>query len=89
MKLILIIKGKLKVKMKLLGVFLVVLFVGVFMDQAEANKKKLQIGVKKKVENCDRRSKKGDTLHMHYTVSVFNLRSIMFWFMLCKGFDNR
>ena len=30
--------------------------------------KKLQIGVKKKVENCDRRSKAGDSLHMHYTV---------------------
>ncbi|XP_033647697.1 peptidyl-prolyl cis-trans isomerase FKBP2-like [Asterias rubens] len=29
--------------------------------------KKLQIGVKKKVENCDRRSKAGDSLHMHYT----------------------
>lgn len=29
--------------------------------------KKLQIGVKKRVENCSRRSKSGDTLHMHYT----------------------
>ncbi|KAK2560918.1 Peptidyl-prolyl cis-trans isomerase FKBP2 [Acropora cervicornis] len=29
--------------------------------------KKLQIGVKKKVENCAKRSKSGDTLHMHYT----------------------
>ncbi|CAF1149976.1 unnamed protein product [Rotaria sp. Silwood1] len=28
---------------------------------------KLQIGIKKKVENCDRKSKKGDRLHMHYT----------------------
>ena len=28
---------------------------------------KLQIGVKKRVEDCDVRSKKGDTLHMHYT----------------------
>jgi len=28
---------------------------------------KLQIGVKKKVADCDMRSKKGDTLHMHYT----------------------
>jgi FK506-binding protein 2 len=28
---------------------------------------KLQIGVKKRVENCEMRSKKGDSLHMHYT----------------------
>jgi len=31
------------------------------------NTKKLQIGVKKRVENCSKRSKSGDTLHMHYT----------------------
>ncbi|KAM7445019.1 FK506-binding protein 2A [Porites harrisoni] len=31
------------------------------------NTKKLQIGVKKRVENCATRSKSGDTLHMHYT----------------------
>ncbi|CAF4347148.1 unnamed protein product [Adineta steineri] len=28
---------------------------------------KLQIGIKKKVDNCERKSKKGDRLHMHYT----------------------
>ena len=54
--------------MKLLGFVALAIFVVVFVDQTEANKKKLQIGVKKKVENCQRRSKKGDTLHMHYTV---------------------
>ena len=31
--------------------------------------KKLQIGVKKRVENCDQRSRRGDVLSMHYTVS--------------------
>ena len=31
--------------------------------------KKLQIGVKKRVADCKTRSKSGDTLHMHYTVS--------------------
>jgi len=31
---------------------------------------KLQIGVKKRVEDCDRRSKKGDRLQMHYTGSL-------------------
>ncbi|MCL4129003.1 UNVERIFIED_CONTAM: hypothetical protein GTU68_063063 [Idotea baltica] len=29
--------------------------------------KKLQIGVKKRVENCTIRSRRGDLLHMHYT----------------------
>ncbi len=29
---------------------------------------KLQIGIKKKADSCDRKSKKGDRLHMHYTV---------------------
>ncbi|XP_066466375.1 peptidyl-prolyl cis-trans isomerase FKBP2-like [Tiliqua scincoides] len=30
-------------------------------------KQKLQIGVKKRVENCSLKSRKGDVLHMHYT----------------------
>lgn len=37
--------------------------------------KKLQIGVKKRIDNCNVRSKKGDFLHMHYSVcyvSKFN-----------------
>jgi len=33
---------------------------------------KLQIGVKKRVENCEMRSRKGDTLHMHYTGSLYS-----------------
>ncbi|XP_063297504.1 peptidyl-prolyl cis-trans isomerase FKBP2-like [Pelobates fuscus] len=35
--------------------------------QASEGRKKLQIGVKKRVENCPMKSRKGDTLHMHYT----------------------
>ncbi|KAE8607435.1 hypothetical protein XENTR_v10011186 [Xenopus tropicalis] len=34
---------------------------------ASEGRKKLQIGVKKRVENCLVKSRKGDTLHMHYT----------------------
>lgn len=39
-------------------------------EEKKDKKKKLQIGVKKRVdpENCPIKSKKGDTLHMHYTV---------------------
>lgn len=29
---------------------------------------KLQIGVKKRVENCTQKAKKGDLVHIHYTV---------------------
>ncbi|ETE57465.1 Peptidyl-prolyl cis-trans isomerase FKBP2 [Ophiophagus hannah] len=31
-------------------------------------KRKLQIGVKKRVDNCPIKSRKGDVLHMHYTI---------------------
>lgn len=32
-----------------------------------AEKKKLQIGIKKRVDNCSTKSRKGDVLNMHYT----------------------
>ncbi|KAJ9598839.1 hypothetical protein L9F63_026626 [Diploptera punctata] len=35
-------------------------------EKATNVKKKLQIGVKKRVDNCQLKSKKGDFLHMHY-----------------------
>lgn len=38
-------------------------------------KKKLQIGVKKRVDNCQVKSKKGDFLHMHYKVRANRLSS--------------
>ena len=41
-------------------------------EDKKEKKKKLQIGVKKRVdpELCTIKSTKGDTLHMHYTVST-------------------
>ena len=44
----------------------------VYVTAEEDKKKKLQIGVKKRIdpELCTIKSKKGDTLHMHYTVSL-------------------
>ena len=38
-------------------------------------KKKLQIGIKKRVDpdQCPIKSRKGDTLHMHYTVNQCHL----------------
>ena len=45
--------------------------VSVFTVDGESKQvNKLQIGVKKRVENCVTKSKKGDRLEMHYTVSI-------------------
>lgn len=32
--------------------------------------RKLQIGIKKRVEDCQRKSRRGDLLHIHYRVRV-------------------
>jgi len=45
-------------------------FVLVLSCIAEAQK--LQIGIKKRVENCTVKSKKGDLIHVHYTGSLEN-----------------
>lgn len=42
-------------------------------DQSAINGKKvtkLQIGIKKRVDDCQRRSSKGDLLHIHYRVFI-------------------
>lgn len=41
-----------------------------------AEKKKLQIGIKKRVDNCPIKSRKGDVLNMHYTVGI-----LQWWFL--------
>ena len=69
------------------------------LEVSVAEKKKLQIGVKKKIENCTKRSKKGDVLKMHYTVRFFFsslhryaililLPSQMFRILLTRLYDN-
>lgn len=42
-------------------------------DKEDKKVKKLQIGVKKRVdpENCKLKSRKGDVLHMHYTGTLY------------------
>ena len=40
----------------------------VALANKENKSKKLQIGIKKRVESCTIKSKRGDLLHMHYTV---------------------
>ncbi|VDN59028.1 unnamed protein product [Dracunculus medinensis] len=46
--------------------FLLLVFTVVLIYCEEKKVARLQIGVKKRVENCIRKSKKGDRLHMHY-----------------------
>lgn len=60
-----------------------------------AEKKKLQIGIKKRVDNCSIKSRKGDVLNMHYTVSVIllwpkcysppNISYLNCLFFMCRG----
>ena len=46
----------------------------------------LQIGVKKRPETCDMRSKKGDKLSMHYTVSTNRLQVVdVLCVLVCVG----
>jgi len=52
-----------------LGTFLLVALIHLSnaAEEKSAAKKKLQIGVKKRVENCEQKSRRGDLLSMHYT----------------------
>eukprot|EP00095_Tigriopus_kingsejongensis_P010641 maker-scaffold841_size89765-snap-gene-0.14 protein:Tk10641 transcript:maker-scaffold841_size89765-snap-gene-0.14-mRNA-1 annotation:"hypothetical protein CAPTEDRAFT_149447" len=50
-----------------IAIFLALAFEGSLADDS---KKRLQIGIKKRVENCSIKSRKGDTLKMHYTGSL-------------------
>ncbi|XP_056657509.1 peptidyl-prolyl cis-trans isomerase FKBP2 isoform X1 [Monodelphis domestica] len=43
------------------------LCLGVLPTRAGEGKRKLQIGVKKRVEHCPLKSRKGDVLHIHYS----------------------
>ena len=52
---------------------------GVGATEEKAAKKKLQIGVKKRVENCEQKSRRGDLLSMHYTVRVNTVIAMNFW----------
>lgn len=40
---------------------------------AGAEEKKLQIGIKKRPENCEQKTKAGDMLFMHYTGNYFTI----------------
>ena len=55
--------------MKLIGgLYLLLAISASLVASAEKSKvTKLQIGVKKRVENCEMKSRKGDKLSMHYT----------------------
>ena len=56
------------------------------VDHVSAGEKKLQIGVKKRIppEECKTKSKKGDKLEMHYTVSwCFRIRLVQSCVYIC------
>ncbi len=49
-------------KLIVIGVFLIAAIA--LANAEDTPKKSLQIGIKKRAENCNLKSKKGDTLHM-------------------------
>lgn len=51
--------------MKYIAITLSILVTVGFTIAAE----KLQIGIKKRVENCEIKAQKGDVVHIHYTVN--------------------
>lgn len=46
-------------------------------ESSPSLKKKLQIGVKKRIDNCTLKSKRGDTLFVNYVVGQFKLTVVM------------
>lgn len=52
--------------MKILAIISVVFLICAVCAEEKKSKKQLQIGIKKRVENCSKTSKKGDSLSMHY-----------------------
>lgn len=70
------------IMVKLQFILVLVLIAAIVGKEGKSNK--LQIGIKKRIENCTIKSKRGDLLHMHYTVrksyygSVIDL--VLKWF---------
>jgi peptidylprolyl isomerase/FK506-binding protein 2 len=59
----------------------IVVLVSICYCADEGDKKRLQIGIKKKVEDCTLKSKKGDYLSMYVTYfSYFNKHVLIFIF---------
>lgn len=50
------------------GYFIFLVALIAVIDYAGASEK-LKIGIKKRVENCTVKTRKGDLVHMHYTVN--------------------
>lgn len=52
----------------LLAVFVCIVLVSLCPEGSDGEAKKLQIGVKKRPEECPIKTKPGDKVHMHYKV---------------------
>ena len=55
-----------RITMRILNIALVLLLAASVV--CDSSKKKLQIGIKKRVDNCTLKSKRGDTLFVNYVV---------------------
>ena len=56
---------------------LVLVAVSLASDASSAKDGKLRIGVKKRPESCTTKSRKGDTLTMHYTVRTWHYVAVI------------
>lgn len=56
---------------KVFGTYVILSAMVMIMMLASVNcEAKLKIGVKKRIENCTAKTRKGDFVHMHYTVRL-------------------
>lgn len=65
--------------------------IGSVQSESKSQVKKLQICIKKRIDNCTVKSTKGDLLHMHYTVSNLAQNTLitqlfLFCFVECVPF---
>ncbi|KAF2885771.1 hypothetical protein ILUMI_20406 [Ignelater luminosus] len=58
--------------MNYLIILVIVFTISTFVESDNNSRKKLQIGIKKRIENCTTKTKKGDLLHMHYRGTLEN-----------------
>ena len=61
-------------RLTLLCLSFLIVTISAFQQKEPKAVKKLEVGIKKRVDNCTIKSRKGDTLHMLYRVSL-NLSS--------------
>lgn len=61
------------IRLRLLFLITIIFCINIVFSEGKETRK-LQIGVKKRAENCPTKSKKGDLLHVQYKVNKIQFR---------------